>query len=45
MSNILLLCRRHRLIHRPRGFSVEMPNRRPVFRRSDGSILEDRAPP
>jgi Domain of unknown function (DUF222)/HNH endonuclease len=46
MSNLLLLCRRHhRLIHRPRGFTVEMIDSRPVFRRPDGTILEDRAPP
>jgi hypothetical protein len=46
ISNLLLLCRRHhRLIHRPRGFTVEMADSRPVFRRPDGSILEDRAPP
>jgi hypothetical protein len=45
-SNLLLLCRRHhRLIHRPRGFSLELVDGRPVFRRPDGSILEDRAPP
>jgi hypothetical protein len=45
-SNLLLLCRRHhRLIHRPRGFSLELVEGRPVFRRPDGSILEDRAPP
>jgi Domain of unknown function (DUF222)/HNH endonuclease len=45
-SNLLLLCRRHhRLIHRPRGFTLEVIDGRPVFRRPDGSILEDRAPP
>jgi hypothetical protein len=45
-SNLLLLCRRHhRLIHRPRGFTLELVDGRPVFRRPDGSILEDRAPP
>ncbi len=47
VSNLLLLCRRHhRLIHRPRGFSLGMLEGRPVFRRPDGSLLEeDRAPP
>jgi hypothetical protein len=45
-SNLLLLCRRHhRLIHRPRGFTLEIVEGQPVFRRPDGSILEDRAPP
>jgi Domain of unknown function (DUF222)/HNH endonuclease len=46
MSNLLLLCRRHhRLIHRRGGFTVEVLDSRPLFRRPDGSILEDRAPP
>jgi hypothetical protein len=46
MSNLMLLCRRHhRLIHRRSGFTVELLDSRPVFRRPDGSILEDRAPP
>ena len=47
VPNLLLLCRRHhRLIHRPRGFSLELLDGRPVFRRPDGSLLEeDRAPP
>ena len=45
-SNLLLLCRRHhRLIHRPRGFTLELVEGHPVFRRPDGSVLEDRAPP
>jgi hypothetical protein len=47
LHNLVLLCRRHhRLIHRPRGFRLEMVDDQPVFRRADGSILEDdRAPP
>ena len=47
VRNLLLLCRRHhRLIHRPGGFSLELLDGRPVFRRPDGSPLEeDRAPP
>ena len=47
VPNLLLLCRRHhRLIHRPRWFSLELLDGRPVFRRPDGSPLEeDRAPP
>jgi hypothetical protein len=44
VSNLVLLCRRHhRLTHSP--FSLEMLDGRPVFRRADGSVLEDRAPP
>ncbi len=47
VRNLLLLCRRHhRLIHRPRWFSLELLDGRPMFRRPDGSPLEeDRAPP
>lgn len=45
-SNLLLLCRRHhRLIHRAGGFRLELEDDRAVFRRPDGSRLEDRAPP
>jgi hypothetical protein len=45
-ANLLLLCRRHhRLIHRPGGFRLELVDGRPVFRRPDGSTLENRAPP
>ena len=50
-SNLLLLCRRHhRLIHRPGGFTLELVEGHPIFRRPDGSVLEesvraDRAPP
>jgi Domain of unknown function (DUF222) len=44
--NLLLLCRRHhRSIHERGGFHLELVNDRPVFRRPDGSVLEDRAPP
>jgi hypothetical protein len=46
VPNLMLLCRRHhRLIHRPRGFSVAVEDGRPLFRRPDGSRLEERAPP
>jgi hypothetical protein len=46
LDNLLLLCRpHHRLIHRPRGFSLELLHGRPIFRRPDGTVLEDRAPP
>jgi hypothetical protein len=52
LGNLLLLCRpHHRLVHRPRGFSLAIEELRPVFRRPDGSVLADgatsggRAPP
>jgi hypothetical protein len=46
ISNLLLLCRRHhRLVHQPAGFTLKLMDGRPVFRRPDGSLLEDRAPP
>jgi hypothetical protein len=46
LGNLLLLCRRHhRLVHQRGGFRLELACNRPVFRRPDGSILEDRAPP
>jgi uncharacterized protein DUF222/HNH endonuclease len=44
LDNLLLLCRpHHRLLHE--GFGVEMMRSGPIFRRSDGSVIEDRAPP
>jgi hypothetical protein len=44
LANLVLLCRpHHRAIHR--GFGVDMVDGRPVFRRPDGSPLEDRGPP
>jgi predicted restriction endonuclease len=46
LANLLLLCRRHhRMVHRPRGFSLDLVDGAPVFRRPDGSHLEGRAPP
>jgi hypothetical protein len=47
LSNLVLLCRRHHgMVHRVGGFRLELLDDRPVFRRPDGSILEDdRAPP
>jgi hypothetical protein len=46
VSNLTLLCRRHhRLVHERGGFTLELEGHLPVFRRPDGSILEDRAPP
>jgi Domain of unknown function (DUF222) len=42
--HLLLLCRpHHRALHE--GFVVELLDGRVVFRRPDGSLLEDRAPP
>jgi hypothetical protein len=44
-SNLVLLCRpHHRECHR-RGITVTMEGGGPVFRRPDGTVLEDRAPP
>jgi Domain of unknown function (DUF222)/HNH endonuclease len=46
MANLVLLCRRHhRMVHQPGGFRLELEEGLPVFRRPDGSLLEDRAPP
>ena len=46
IANLILLCRRHhRLIHERGGFSLTIDGDRPVFRRPDGSFLDDRAPP
>jgi hypothetical protein len=45
LSNLVLLCRRHhRMIHWKR-FGLEMVQGHPVFRRPDGSVLEERGPP
>jgi hypothetical protein len=45
-GNLLLLCRRHhRLVHDRGGFRLELLDGRAVFRRPDGTPLEDRAPP
>jgi hypothetical protein len=45
-KNLLLLCRKHhRKTHERGGFRVELHEGRAVFRRPDGSVLEDRAPP
>jgi len=52
LPNLVLLCRRHhRMVHERGGFRLELVDGRPVFRRPDGSVLEDgsfledRAPP
>jgi hypothetical protein len=44
LANLLLLCRRHhRLVHG--GFRIEPVEDGLLFRRPDGSMIEDRAPP
>jgi hypothetical protein len=44
LGNLVLLCRRHhRLVHD--AFTVAMTDGRPVFARSDGSILREPARP
>jgi hypothetical protein len=44
LSNLVLLCRaHHRMAHQ--GFSIRVEGGRPIFRRPDGSVLEDRASP
>jgi hypothetical protein len=46
LANLLLLCRRHhRMVHARDGFRLELLEGRPVFRRSNGTVLEDRSPP
>ena len=46
LPNLVLLCRRHhRMVHEPRGFRLELVDGRPMFRRPDGSLMDDRAPP
>jgi uncharacterized protein DUF222/HNH endonuclease len=44
LANLILLCRpHHRLVHG--GFGLEVIDDRFVFRRADGTILDDQAPP
>ena len=46
LGNLVLLCRRHHgLVHAKSGFSMEMVDGLPVFKRPDGSVLLDRGPP
>lgn len=46
LPNLVLMCRRHhRMVHQPGGFRLELVDGRPTFKRPDGSMLEDRAPP
>jgi uncharacterized protein DUF222/HNH endonuclease len=45
LHNLVLICRRHhRMVHEG-GFQIEMVDGGPAFRRPDGTMLEDRAPP
>ena len=44
LANLVLLCRRHhRLVHE--RFGLTMEDGQPVFRRPDGSVMEERPPP
>jgi Domain of unknown function (DUF222) len=44
LANLVLLCRpHHRLVHG--RFALTMEHGQPVFRRSDGSVIEERPPP
>jgi uncharacterized protein DUF222/HNH endonuclease len=46
LPNLLLLCRRHhRMVHERNGFRLELVDGRPLFKRPDGTVLEDRSPP
>jgi uncharacterized protein DUF222 len=46
VANLLLLCRRHhRMVHQPGGFRLKLVDGMPLFKRQDGSVLGDRAPP
>jgi Domain of unknown function (DUF222)/HNH endonuclease len=46
LANLVLLCRRHhRMVHQRGGFGLALVEGRPVFRRPDGSLLDERAPP
>jgi Domain of unknown function (DUF222)/HNH endonuclease len=46
LQNLVLLCRRHhRMVHERRGFRLRLEEGRPVFRRPDGSVLDERGPP
>jgi hypothetical protein len=44
-SNIVLLCRPHHGMVHKKELGVEMVDGKPVFRRADGTLIEDRAPP
>jgi hypothetical protein len=44
-NGILLCTQHHDLVHPPGKFTLTLEEGRPVFRRPDGSVMEDRAPP
>ena len=44
-DNIVLACQAHHTLVHEGGFTVAMVQGRPVFRRPDGTVIEDRAPP
>ncbi|MGH2556789.1 MAG: HNH endonuclease signature motif containing protein, partial [Actinomycetota bacterium] len=44
--NLVLLCRPHHTLVHEAGFGLRMVDGKPVFRRPDGSVIDDgRAPP
>jgi hypothetical protein len=46
LRNLLLLCRRHHgMIHRREGFRSKLEDGVPIFRRWDGTVLENPIPP
>jgi hypothetical protein len=46
LSNLMLLWRRHHgLVHDRGGFQLDLHDGVSVFRRPDGTVLDDRAPP
>jgi hypothetical protein len=45
VNNLILLCRRHHRMVHAGPMRLEILQGQPVFRRDDGSILADRAPP
>lgn len=45
LQNLSLLCRRHHRMVHTGPIRLELVHGKPVFRREDGSILEDRGPP
>jgi hypothetical protein len=45
LQNLLLLCRRHHgMIHRREGFRLNLEDGVPIFRRCDGTVLENDGP-
>ena len=44
-NGILLCTRHHDLVHPPGRFGLRLEEGGPVFRRPDGSVIQDRGPP